>query len=158
MKNIQIGLNPYLADNKNLIENFAIVGYNEKIFSEFTFSSPDEEGNLELSIISEVKSDSIDNLNYDYIIKQIYPDKPRIILISNSISKPNTSSIVFYNCFDSIDGKKKITHSFYALKFYEKFIDNISKKEYYIPKAFLIISQYPYFTLYYNICSFLLNY
>ena len=162
MKDIEIKLIPYLADSKkNLIEYFAIIGNNEKNLLDFTFNTSDDEYNLELSIISEVKSDSI-NISYNeyigYIIKQIYPDNPKIILISNSILKPNTSSIVFYHSFDSIDGKKKITRAFFALKFYEKFIDYISKKEYYIPKAFLIISQYPYFTLYYKICSFLLNY
>ena len=144
MKDIQIKLNPYFTDSKkNLIEYFAIIGYDEKILSDLSFNTSDDEYNLELSLISEIKLDSNNDKYNDkiqFIIKQIYPDNPRIIFISNSISKPNNSSIAFYHSFDSLDGKKKITRAFYSLKFYEKYIDYISKKEYYIPKAFLIIS------------------
>ena len=60
------------------------------------------------------------------------------------------SSTIFYSCFDSIDGKSKVFYSCYALRFYEKF--SLFNTSYYIPKAFLIFSQYPYFTAFHNIC------
>jgi hypothetical protein len=88
------------------------------------------------------------------IIKRVYPDKP---LILKTDEPPKHSSVIFSSCFDSLDGKKKIVNSGYALRFYEKYID-INKEVYYVPKAFLIFSQYPYFSTYYQICQKIMNY
>ena len=70
----------------------------------------------------------------------------------------NPSNVISFTCFDDMDGKSKIIFSCYAFRFYEYYFDDISNLEYYIPKAFFILSEYPLFTTFYEICSFLLEY
>ena len=152
-KDISIKLNPYLVRSKNLMEFFVIIGYEEKILLELGKNNNLEiEPELEISIISSVVSDLVYGVfDSDNVIKQIYPDKPKIIKITKSDQQmPKNSSVIFYSCFDSLVGEKKILYSCYALRFYEKFM--VSNTSYYIPKAFLIFSQYPYFTIFHNIC------
>ena len=151
---IKIKLSPYLGYSQNLMEFFVVIGYPEKIIKEM---EPDitllNEEDYDLSIISIVISDLALNLfNPDRIIKDIYPDKPKI---EKSI-KPKSTNMIFYSCFDTLDGEKKNLLVGYGLRFYEKYID-INKNEYYIPKAFAIFSQYPYFNTFNQICSNLLN-
>ena len=154
IENISVKLTPFLGASKNLIEYFGIIGYEEKLLCEYSSNISENEQNLKLSVIYNIVPDSSNNLfNINDIIGQIYPDKPNIIKIAKSdMICPNPSSIIFYSCFDSVEGNKKIIHSFYALKCYEKYIDSNSKNEYYIPKALLIISRYPYFTTFHKIC------
>ena len=152
-KDISIKLNPYLVRSKNLMEFFVIIGYEEKILLELGKNNNLEiESELEISVISSVVSDlAYGVFDSDIVIKQIYPDKPKIIKITKSDQQiPKMSSVIFYSCFDSLVGEKKILYSCYALRFYEKFM--VSNTSYYIPKAFLIFSQYPYFTTFHNIC------
>ena len=150
-ENISMKLNPYLGRSKNLMEFFIIVGYDEKILMEYAIDSDISEKNFELSIISSVTSDlSYGVFDPDKVIKQIYPDTPKIIKIKKSEAKPKLTSVLFYSCFDTYEGDGKILYSCYALRFYEEL--KVSDNSYYIPKAFLIFSQYPYFTTFHNIC------
>ena len=158
-ENISVKLAPYLGASKNLIEYFGIIGYEEKLLSEYSSNILENEQNLKLSIISIVPDLPNKLFNINDIIGQIYPDKPNIIKNTKSdtiCSSP--SPIIFYSCFDSVEGNKKIIHSYYALKYYEKYIDSNSKNEYYIPKALLIISKYPYFATFHRICLNLYKY
>ena len=150
-ENISIKLHPYLGRSKNLMEFFVIIGYEEELLTE-KFSDNLNNEELEITVISSVISDlAYAVFDPDLIIKQIYPNKPDIIKIQKSESPPGPSSVLFYSCFDSLDGKSKVLYSCYALRFYEKF--TFSNSSYYIPKAILIFSQYPYFTTYFNICN-----
>ena len=154
-ENISIKLMPYLGRSKNLMEFFVIIGYEEKILLEKSkFFNIEKDGGeiLEISVISSVISDlAYGVFDPDKIIKQIYPDKPTIIKITkNDQPPPKRSSVLFYSCFDSLVGNNKILYSCYALRFHEKL--TTSKGSYYIPKAILIFSQYPYFTTFHNIC------
>ena len=153
---IKIKLNPFLGNSKNFIENFYIIGYDEKMLSKYCPNIIENKNNLKLSIISSIMD--IDEYVDEKRIKQIYPNPPNIIKKTNSMVKPTPTNIIFYSCFDALDGRKKIILSFYALRFYEEYKDRISNNEYYIPKAFLIYSQYTYFTAFQNICSLLLSY
>ena len=143
-----IKLHPFLGRSKNLIEFFFIIGYDEKILLENYHEIQKKEENLKLSVISSVSSDSsFNNIDFNDIIKKIYPDKPSIIKVIKPELKQKTTSIIFSSCFNSNKGDhKKIFYSCYAFTFYEIL------KEYYIPKAFLILSEYPYFTTFHNIC------
>ena len=143
-----IKLHPFLGRSKNLIEFFFIIGYDEKILLENYHNIQKKEENLKLSVISSVSSDSsFNNFDFNEIIKKIYPDKPSIIKVIKPELKQKTTSIIFSSCFNSNKGDhKKIFYSCYAFTFYEIL------KEYYIPKAFLILSEYPYFTTFHNIC------
>ena len=108
-EDIKIGLHPYLGCSKNLIEYFAIIGYEEKSLSLCPPNTLDKQSNIPLSIISEVKSDKdYDMLGSDLLIKQVYPDKPNIIKITKSTKKPIETNVIFSSCFDSLNGKKKI--------------------------------------------------
>ena len=157
-EDIKISLNPYLGCSDNLIEFFAIIGYDEEELIKNNPNIIENQENLNLSIISIVKSETLNNqIDFDLIINQVYPDKPNIIKIIKSTKKPIESNVIFSSCFDSLDGSKKIFFSCYALRFYEFFFtkDNV---QYYVPKAFLIYSQYPYFTTFYNICSIIFDF
>ena len=152
---IKIKLSPYLGCSKNLMEFFVIIGYQEEILDEYSPNILQNQDKFDLEIISNVISDLDFNVfDPDLIIKQVYPEKPKILKTN---IMPNSSNVVFYSCFDSLDGQKKIFFSGYALRYYETYIDSY-KNEYYVPKAFLILSQYPYFTTFQKICSMFLHY
>ena len=156
-ENTLIKLNPYLARSKNLIEFFIIVGYKEEDLIE---SCPKilKNKHLNLSIISIITAISpINNINMNIILENTYPDKPSIIQVTKSEIRPKTSCIIFSSCINyTREEDQTVIKSFYSCfsyRFYEKFIDNESNQEYYVPKAFLIISEYPYFSTFYKLCN-----
>ena len=156
--------NPYMALSPSLIEYFAIIGYKESFIPKILDSYKKKKNYYKPIIISSITSKSDINLiDNKLIISQIYPENPKTILIdknSPNFESPNTSNLIYSFCFDSTDGKEKIFYVCYAFKFYEKYNYNIIKnysEEYYIPKAFCIISQYYYFTIFEHICKNLYN-
>ena len=84
LEDISIKINPYLGLSQNLIDFFIVLGYEEKLLKEYFKNNNLENDNLdlEITVISSVIS-SLTNgiLDPDKIIKQIYPDKPKIIKI-----------------------------------------------------------------------------
>ena len=156
--------NPYMALSPSLIEYFAIIGYKESYIPKIIDTYKKKKNEYKPTVISSITSKSdyelIDN---KLIISQIYPENPSTILIDKNnpnFEAPNTSNLIYSFCFDSTDGKEKIFYVCYAFKFYEKYkyniINNFSE-EYYIPKAFCIISQYYYFSIFEYICKNLYN-
>ena len=100
-KKIKIELNPLLSNSNNLIENFFIIGYDEKTLLKFPSIQ-----NIQMSVISSIiPSDKF--FDEKIIIKQMYPLPPNIIQVDKTTIKPNPTSVVFYSCFDSLDGCKK---------------------------------------------------
>ena len=141
---------PFLGYSTNLIEYFAIIGYNEKYVPIMITNFKNEQKTTPPTILSSLTSKIdfgfVDN---DLIIEQIYPDNPSPILIKNSNQDPSSTSNALYSfCFDSTDGKSKLFHVCFAFKFYEKYHFEQNNEDYYIPKAFCIISQYYYFNLF----------
>ena len=156
--------NPYMALSPSLIEYFAIIGYKESFIPKILDSYKKKKNYYKPIIISSITSKSDINLiDNKLIISQIYPENPITILIDKNnpnFESPSTSNLIYSFCFDSTDGKEKIFYVCYAFKFYEKYNYNIIKnysEEYYIPKAFCIISQYYYFTIFEHICKNLYN-
>ena len=49
---IKIKLNPFLGNSKNFIENFYIIGYDEKMLSKYCPNIIENKNNLKLSIVS----------------------------------------------------------------------------------------------------------
>ena len=143
---ITINLSPYLGCSKHLIEFFAIIGYEEEVIKSFGMDFMEHQDQLELTILSIDAADISYEIATDYIIKQVYPDKPTI----KENERPPSDSIIFSSCIDSVNGDNKIFYSCYAFRFYEKI--KLDKK-YYVPKAFLIYSQYPYFSCFSRICE-----
>ena len=164
---------PYLGYSPNLIECFSLIGYEENLLPQIVEEYKNTGNNLfSPSILSSIISNRdfgiIDN---DLIISQIFPDYPQIIKISNSnnirnsISQeiPKTKNIIYSFIIDSPDGASKLFYTCFGFIFYERYkhhdINNniFNLEEYYIPKAFCIISQYSYFSFSYYICNNLYN-
>ena len=147
---IEIKLTPYLGYSNKLTEFFAIIGYEEESVKRFILSKEEaSQEELELTFLSIVNSDISFEIVYDYILKQVYPEKPKII---KSGKLPKEDNIIFFTCIDTEDGTSKKFFSCYALRFYEE-IKTEDKEIYFVPKAFLIYSQYPYFSSFRKICQ-----
>ena len=147
---IEIKCHPYLGYSQNLMEYFSVIGYEEATINDYINSSENE---LELTILSSLISDQGCDDTEDNLIKFIYPEEPKLILANNGkkiLPKPKPSNVVFSIIFDK-DDKIKLLHKCYAFKFYEEY--NYKDNKYYIPKAFVILSQYPYFTTFHDICE-----
>ena len=160
-KDILVKLDPFMAHSKNLMEAFLVIGYKEEILFNYAPYILENEKKIELSFISSTISDLSFYKIENKIIDKVYPEKPKIIKVeTKGQKKPNITNVVFSFFFYS-ENPKKVFYSFYALRFYEKFSfsdpNTIPKKEveYYVPKAFLIISEYPYFTVFHEICLYL---
>ena len=159
-RDLMIKKYPYLAYSQNMIEYFAIIGYPEKLVPQILDTQRKKFNNFSPKLLSAVTSTSdygiVDN---NLIISQIYPENPLVILINKNApdqDPPPPSNVIYSFCFDSQDGKEKLFHVCYAYKFYEKYKyykTNNKYEEYYIPKAFCIISQYYYFHFFQYICK-----
>ena len=147
---------PFLGYSPNIIEYFGIIGYNEKYVPQMLNNFTTKQIATRPTILSSITSNSdfglVDN---DLIIDQIYPDNPIPILINKNDPNqevPPISKVIYSFCFDSTDGTKKLFHVCFSYKFHEKYISD-TNEEYYIPKAFCIVSQYFYFNLFNYICK-----
>ena len=145
---IKIKLAPYLGCSENLIELFAVIGYEEESIKQNIRNLEETKNKLELTFLSIIISDISHEIEGDMLIKRVYPEKPEILKTKNY---PKTDRIVFSSCFDDNNGGKTF-YSCFALRFYEK-ITTTNDEIYFIPKALLIYSQYPYFSSFYRICQ-----
>jgi len=159
-KDLLIKKYPYISSSQNIIEYFDIIGYQETMVPQILDLYRKRGNPLPPAILSTIVSKS-DYLKIDnnFRISLIYTENPFPILINkNDINQepPPTSNVIYNFCYSSGDGKENIIYSVFAFKFYEKYRYYITSKhfeEYYIPKAFCIISQYAFFTLFDYICK-----
>ena len=156
-KDLLIKKYPFLAYSENLMEYFAILGYQERFVPQILDSYRKKINVYSPKILSSITSSSdygiVDN---NLIISQIYPENPLPILINKSDinqEEPPNSNVIYSFCFDSTDGKTKLFYICYGFKFYERYKCQNNSEEYFIPKAFCIISQYYYFTFFEYICE-----
>ena len=158
-KDLYIKKYPYMGFSPNIMEYFSIIGYQENFVPtliEYFKKKKNPFSPTTLSCItSNIDYRIIDN---ELIISQLYPDNPSIITINkNDINAeiPSTSNVIYSFCFDTPDGKSKLFYTCFGYKFYEKYLHktNSGYEEYYIPKAFCIVSQYSFFTLFDYICK-----
>ena len=162
---------PYLSKSPNLIECFSIIGYEENMLPQIIEENK-KNNNINLyypSVLSSIISSNdygiIDN---DLKINQTFPYYPKFIKIQNNnqnvrnsanVEVPKTKNIIYSFMVDSPDIKNKLFYTCFGIIFHEKYkyydsINNLfSLEEYYIPKAFCIISQYSYFSFFYYICN-----
>ena len=147
---------PYMGYSQNILEYFAIIGYQENFIPTVINSKKKYYPTILTSVTSNTDFGIIDN---QLIISQVYPSIPSIIYVNKNDSiaqeKPSTSNVIYSFCFDSTDGKSKLFYTCYAFKFHEKYYhsNNSIIEEYYIPKAFCIISQYSFFSLFKYLCK-----
>ena len=162
---------PYLGYSENLIEYFGLIGYSEDFIPEIIASiKPRQTTNSNSSSSSQSRKvipypptvlSSITSKN-DYgivdnelIITQLYPDNPKIFLYDQNMPEPDKSNVIYSFCFDSTDGQEKLFYTCFGYKFYELYKEEENDDKYYIPKAFCIISQYPFFNAFYMLCNHL---
>lgn len=133
---------PFNGSSQNLIDAFYIIGYDDNFIEKYIKES---DRTYQPTILSAVtSSNSKNNINLSMMLKIIYPKNPSKLI---NTSKPTSNSIFSFS-FDSIDGKNKNACLGYTFYFYEKYSWN-----YYIPKCFVIISQFPFFTTFKKICE-----
>ena len=177
IKELQIEKYP-MAESPNLIEYFLIMGYEELYIQEKILKSLNQEVILELeeekeknkksspdarigkkfynghlpTILSSIGSNFSEPINSDLLIKNVFPLPPSIFYTINDNSPTSlpTLNIVFSNI------QNNIVNIGYAYIFYENRYF-LNKLKFYIPKAFVIISQYPFFNTFNKICQELLE-
>ena len=164
-KDLLIKKCPYLGYSPNLIEYFAIVGYQDNFIPKLIDFIETKGSNLENPYSPTILSSITSNNDYgivdnELIRSQLYPSNPKIITV-DPLNKqiPENSNVIYSMCFDSTDGKQKLFYTCYGFLFYELYKNQKCKinTEYYIPKAFCIISQFPFFNSFNIICSNLYN-
>ena len=151
---------PYLAYSTNIMEYFAMIGYQEKYIKKVIANNKyTEKLNPPSILFSSTSNTDFGIVDNKLIITQVFPDIPKLIPVNkiNAVDEEQQISNMIYSfCYDSLDGKEKLFYSCYAYKFYEKY-KYFGKKghvlEFYVPKAFCIVSQYYYFTFFEYICK-----
>ena len=170
-ENEEVNLNlikyPYLGKSKNLIDYFLIVGFDSqfkfnniiKVIDSKSIENSNSYSELILStkpkILNKIKSNLIKEenlLNEDEIINFSFPQQTKVYYQTsqNQNFEPKTKNIIFsYKKIENDNNNICIgfTYSFYDLL--------LSKNKFnvFIPKAFIIISHYPFFSLFHNICN-----
>ena len=81
------------------------------------------------------------------LIKNVFPIPPNIFFTSptNFNFEPQETNVIFSNI------QNDVVNIYYAYIFYEKYYA-YNKSFIYIPKAFVILSQYPFFNTFKNFC------
>ena len=164
-KEFQISIKKYPSlKSINLIDYFLIIGYEDifiqqkiikSIQNEEKSSSNNNKYKCEYfptvlsSINSEYKGEMMDD---EDIIKNIFPETPTILYSSGDSLDIDTKekNIIFSKVENQIDNFG------YAYYFYE-FLVLPNRIKIFIPKAFVIISQYPYFITFNQICKEVYN-
>ena len=161
-KDLLIKKYPYMSFSQNIMEYFAIIGYQENFIPILLDSFKKNKNPYFPTILSSITSNSdlgiVDN---ELIISQIYPDTPPIYPLNKNDSQhtqqelPNTSNVIYSFCFDTAEGNSKIFYTCFGFKFYEKYQLKSGKEveEFFIPKAFCIVSQYNFFTFFEYVCK-----
>ena len=171
IKELQIEKYP-MAKSKHLMEYFLILGYEEsyiyeEIIKKINIKLESDEKDKEIkggNIVSEFRCRHLPtilstiNSNFSepmaeeiHIIKNIFPIPPTIYYTSRSniTYEPNPINVIFTNI------QNEVVNIYYSYIFYEKELA-YNKSIIYIPKAFVILSQYPFFNTFKNICKELL--
>ena len=145
---------PYLGYSPNLIEYYGIIGYQEelipKLIQETSKDSNPYPPTILNSVISNIDYGTTDN---NLMLTQIYPENPTIIKEDNYNTMPSPTNVIYSFCFDSQDGKKKLFYTCYAYRFYEIYKNSNDNDTYFIPKAFILISQFAFFNTFHFICQ-----
>ena len=164
-KDLEVFIKKYPFFNSiHLIDYFLIVGYEEAFINEKIIKSIQNKDNSSSNnnkfkckeyptILSSINSDyQGEMMEEDEIIKHIFNEPPSILYskgdnLGIDIRKKN---IIFSKVEDNI------INIGYAFIFYE-FLSMPNRTKIFIPKAFVIISQYPYFIAFNHICKEVYN-
>ena len=173
---------PFSGVAPNLIDKFLVLGYDQKTI-EFTYQNCNVESNEFLNtrfiffefeerpeVVNEICNDySKDLLDNDLISELIFPNYPQMYFLEKDfINTPkiideelatNPYSIIFsINPQDNYGSKKSyngLGYVFYILQ--EHKVDDEIDGYLYIPAAYVILSEFPYFYQFNAICSDIYN-
>ena len=179
LKSLEVPLEKYpMAESKNMFENFLIIGYDELYFQEkilnvaLNLRNNQSENNKTPSknkknseksnkfccrnlpiILSSITSDFEGMvLNGDLIIKNVFPIPPEIFVDfegKESSSEKKNYFLIFSNIQNNV-----VNYGFGYI-FYER--KGTNEITIHVPKAFVIISQYPFFKIFNNLCEEILE-
>ena len=158
---------PYLGKSKNLIDYFLIVGFDSKfklnniikVIDSNKIENSNSYSELKLSskpkILNLIKSKSIkedEMLNENEIINFSFPETTKIYYQTSQNQKfePKKENIIF--SYKEINNNKNDIYIGFTYSFYDLLLSQ-NKFNVYIPKAFIIISHYPFFNLFHNLCN-----
>ena len=160
-----------MAESKNMFESFLIIGYDElyyqekiinsalKLYNETKNSKENDKMTLPTfycrnlpTILSSITSDfSGPILNGNKIIENVFPIPPEILLEIDKQELPKDKKYK-YNCVIFSNIQNEVVNYGFGFIFHEKKIIN-EKLKVNIPKAFVIISQYPLFNIFNKLCK-----
>ena len=176
LKDLEVKIEKYpMAESPNLIENFLILGYEDTYYQEVIlknlptanlvqeFEKTDNKmrkgSESTKFFLKEYKCRSFPTIlgsissNFtggifdgNQIIEKVFPVPPSAYygLIENYPHEP--TNVVFSNI------QNNVVNIGYGYIFYETKIYN-NKLKIYLPKAFVVISQYPFFSIFNNLCK-----
>ena len=169
---------PFNGTAPNLIDKFLVLGYDEKtidftyqnyniesennLSSYFTVFQFDERPNIVNEICNDYSKDLLDN---DLIAKLIFPNYPQMYFLKKNIlnkskeideeKKKNPYSIIFSINLRDNNGSYKsyngLGYIFYELQ--EHKVDENLDGYLYVPIAYVILSEFPYFSHFNKICQ-----
>ena len=163
LKDLQISINKYPSSKSiHLIDYFLIIGYEEKYIQQKIIKSiQNQEKSNNTKFKSEQYPTVLSSINSDYkdeiiddedIIKFIYPETPNILYnTGDNLDLDIKEKNIIFSKYDN-----NVMNIGYAYTFYE-FITMPNRTRIFIPKAFVIISQYPYFITFNQICKEIYN-
>ena len=163
LKELQISINKYPSSKSiHLIDYFLIIGYEEKYIQQKIIKSiqnQEKSNNTKFksqqypTVLSSINSDYKDEIIDDEdIIKCIYPETPNILYnTGDNLDLDIKEKNIIFSKYDN-----NVINIGYAYTFYE-FITMPNRTRIFIPKAFVIISQYPYFITFNQICKEIYN-
>ena len=155
-----------MASSPHLIDYFFILGYEEpyiqeKIIKAINSKIESNKNNFEMNIFNELKCRHLPTIlssissnfsepisDENFLIENIFPIPPSTFYVSpdNFIYEPNPINIIYSNV------QNNIVNFIYAYVFYEQKLA-YNQSIIYIPKTFVIVSQYPFFNTYKKICK-----
>ncbi len=173
LEDLEVKIEKYpMADSSNLLESFLILGYEETYFQEIIeknlqlinisqemekIDSKMKKGSDNKYIYKEYKCRNLPTIlgsitsNYEgeifdgnQIIEKVFPIPPSIYYGIQDTIPVESTNVVFTNI------QNNVVNIGYAFIFYENKI--LNKLKIYIPKAFVIISQYPLFNIFNHLC------
>lgn len=138
---------PHSGYSPNLMEYFYIVGYSrDKILNQTKIKELDSSEPEILSVLNN--SNNIPAIESEIILNQIFPNKPNFDLLNDPKTRPKKQSVIFILNPDDYNKPIKQPKCCSALIFYETTKSSNNNNKLYIPKAFCIVSQYPYFSFF----------
>ena len=178
LENIQVKIEKYpMAESRNLMEYFVIMGYEETYIQEkiiapislkkgidFEESESKSKKNADTKVLKEFKCRNMPTILSSVsssftggiatgkkIVEQVFPVPPSVYYGThdNFSHDLNVTHIIFSNI------QNDVVNVGYSVLFYEN--RSVNKLKICIPKAFAIISQYPYFYFFSCICKEILN-